>query len=292
MHSARSARSCWAVAGKVNNPAGHVKLVAATPLLAGDRVTTGVVEDNSGATNVWSVTSYAVCAPRPAGYQVGLRAVGPTGLGAGEARAIVCPAGTKVHGAAAIALTLDTSGLGDTRGLALQLIYPFNALDRVQAFAVETNPVSITWEVRAVAICAACFSGDTADQRHRGVGRPCSGKRRRADERTPTSFTVQPPFRWAHEKGLQWDSPPWTQSLPTRPGYGISVRVCARRRRTCCWRRVCSLGRVMSGCGSGWCPVWMVWTYVGEVPLYLQRLSRAGYWGGGITLCLQDRQLE
>lgn len=141
--------------GRVNNSAGHVKLVATTPFQAGDRVRTAAVSDDSGATNEWTVTSYAVCAPRPAGYQVvfarsNLRTSEPEKLAI-----VACPAGTSVHGAAAIALTLENSGLADTRGLALQLIYPFNALDQVQAFAVETNPVSITWEVRVVAICAA-----------------------------------------------------------------------------------------------------------------------------------------
>ena len=141
--------------GKVNNPAGHVKLTGATPESAGDRVITTVVEDSSGATNVWSVTSYAVCAPRPAGYQVvfarsDLRASEPEKLAA-----VVCPTGTSVHGAAAIALTLETGGTGTSGAFALQVIYPFNALDRVQAFAVEIVPTSITWEVRAVAICAA-----------------------------------------------------------------------------------------------------------------------------------------
>ena len=141
--------------GKVNNPAGHVKLVGATPTQAGDRVTTAVVEDNSGATNVWSVTSYAVCAPRPAGYQVvfarsDLRASEPE-----KPALVACPTGTRVHGAATIALTLETGGTGTPGGaFALQMIYPFNALDRVQAFAVEIVPTSITWEVRAVAICA------------------------------------------------------------------------------------------------------------------------------------------
>jgi len=141
--------------GKVNNPAGHVKLTGATPESAGDRVITTVVEDSSGATNVWSVTSYAVCAPRPAGYQVvfarsDLRASEPE-----KPAAVVCPVGTRVHGAAAIALTLETGGTGTSGAFALQVIYPFNALDRVQAFAVEIVPTSITWEVRAVAICAA-----------------------------------------------------------------------------------------------------------------------------------------
>lgn len=140
--------------GKVNNPAGHVKLIMVTPFQAGDRVRTTAVSDNAGATNVWSVTSYAVCAPRPAGYQVVfersvLRASEPEKLAS-----VVCPAGTRVHGAAAVTLTLQTGGPGTILGLALQLIFPFNALDRVQAMSVETEPTSVTWEVRAVAICA------------------------------------------------------------------------------------------------------------------------------------------
>jgi hypothetical protein len=136
--------------GKVNNPAGHVKLITATPFQAGDRVRTAAASDTSGATNVWTVTSYAVCAPRPAGYQVVFQ---PSALRASEPEklaAVVCPAGTRVHGAAAVTVLS-----GDGRGISLQLIYPFNALDRVQAFGVETQPNSSNWEVRAVAICAA-----------------------------------------------------------------------------------------------------------------------------------------
>jgi hypothetical protein len=53
-----------------------------------------------------------------------------------------------VHGAAAIIVPPGP-------GLTLQVAYPFNALDQVEAVAVETQPNSGNWDVRAIAICAA-----------------------------------------------------------------------------------------------------------------------------------------
>ena len=133
---------------RVNNAGNHTKLVSATPFLAGDRVRAAAADDGSAAVGQWTVTAYAVCAPTPAGYQV-VFTPSATNQSEPEKVAVVsCPAGTRVHGAAAI---IVPSG----PGLALQVAYPFNALDKVEAFAVETQPSSGNWDVRAVAICAA-----------------------------------------------------------------------------------------------------------------------------------------
>jgi hypothetical protein len=132
---------------RVNNAGNHTKLVSATPFLAGDRVRAAAADDGSASVGQWTVTAYAVCAPTPAGYQV-VFAPSATNRSEPEKVAFVsCPAGTRVHGAAAI---IVPSG----PGLALQVAYPFNALDKVEAFAVETQPNTGNWDVRAVAICA------------------------------------------------------------------------------------------------------------------------------------------
>ncbi|HEV7655649.1 MAG TPA: hypothetical protein VGP36_13080 [Mycobacteriales bacterium] len=131
----------------VNNAGNHTRLVEATPFLAGDRVRAAAQDDGSAAVGQWTVTAYAVCAPTPAGYQV-VFAPSATNQSEPEKVAFVsCPAGTRVHGAAALVAS-------PAPGIALQVVYPFNALDKVEAFGVETQPNSFNWDVRAVAICA------------------------------------------------------------------------------------------------------------------------------------------
>jgi hypothetical protein len=133
--------------GRVDNAANHVKLVEATPFLAGDRVRVAAFDTIPGSTAIWTVTAFAVCAPAPAGYQVVFAPSAATMSEPEKVAFVTCPAGTRVHGAAA-------TTVGGTQGLALQVVYPFNALDKVEAFAVETIPNSTNWDVRAVAICA------------------------------------------------------------------------------------------------------------------------------------------
>jgi hypothetical protein len=139
--------------GRVNNPANHVALNEVTPFLEGDRVRVAATDTRPGAANVWTVTSYAVCAPAPAGYQV---VFAPSAQHLSEPQKVAfvtCPAGTSVHGAAAVAVP----GLlgASASPVVLQVIYPFNGLDKVEAFAVESIPTDGNWDVRAVAICAA-----------------------------------------------------------------------------------------------------------------------------------------
>jgi len=139
--------------GRVDNPANHVKLLMVTPFEAGDRVRVAAAEDGFASTAVWTVTAFAVCAPTPAGYQVKFAKSTKTGSEPEKVAFVTCPAGTRVHGAAA-ATALLPGPAGGLAGIALQVIYPFNALDQVEAFAVETTPNNSNWDVRAVAVCA------------------------------------------------------------------------------------------------------------------------------------------
>jgi len=135
--------------GKVNNPANHVALVGVTPLSTGGKITAEIRTDTPGYTGTWTVTSYAVCAPTPPGYQVvfALSTGGPSDTT--KVATITCPAGKRVHGAGA------TVRSGAPTGLGLQVMYPFNALDEVEASAVETTPTDVDWQpIVAVAICA------------------------------------------------------------------------------------------------------------------------------------------
>ena len=138
--------------GQVNNPANHVALDFVSPFAAGDRVRVAASDDQPGSASVWTVTSFAVCAPAPPGYQVVFAPSTQNQSEPQKAAFVACPAGTRVHGAAA-GVVASSVGQG---GLVLQAVFPFNALDRVEAFAVETNPNTnnTNWDVRAVAICA------------------------------------------------------------------------------------------------------------------------------------------
>jgi hypothetical protein len=138
--------------GRIDNPANHVKLIMVTPFEAGDRVRVAAAEDALGAGGNWTVTSFAVCAPTPPGYRVVFQRSTSIQSEPEKVAFVSCPPGTRVHGAAAATVLLNFAA--PNTGLALQVVYPFNALDQVEAFSVETVPNAGTWDVRAVAICA------------------------------------------------------------------------------------------------------------------------------------------
>lgn len=133
--------------GRVDNPANHVGLGFVSPFLAGDRVRVAAGESRPFQTgDFWTVTSFAVCAPTPPGYQV---VFAPSVQNQSEAQKVAfirCPVGTRLHGSA--------GGAVPNTGVTLQAIFPFNALDQVEVFAVEATPSDFNWDVRAVAICA------------------------------------------------------------------------------------------------------------------------------------------
>jgi hypothetical protein len=138
--------------GQVNNPANHVALNFVSPFETGGNVWVAASDFVTGGSSVWTVTAFAVCAPAPPGYQV---VFAPSSENLSEpvkVAFVTCPAGTRVHGAAAGVVPERIAG--STQGLVLQVVYPFNALDRVEASAVETITNNTSWDVRAVAICA------------------------------------------------------------------------------------------------------------------------------------------
>jgi hypothetical protein len=138
--------------GRVNNPANHVALNFVSPFEAGGNVRVAASDLLTGGSSVWTVTASAVCVPTPPGYRV---AFAPSSQNLSEplkVAFVTCPAGTRVHGAAAG--VVPERNAGSTQGLVLQVVYPFNALDQVEASAVETITNNTSWDVRAVAICA------------------------------------------------------------------------------------------------------------------------------------------
>ncbi|MBE1484396.1 hypothetical protein [Plantactinospora soyae] len=134
---------------RIVNPGRDVALQVARASGTGDIFRASAHEDADGYSGNWTVDAYAVCVNRPAGYQVVTTA---STQGDSESEKIAfarCPAGTRVHGAGA---AISDAAPG---GVSLQVVYPSNALDNVEAFAVENTPVSQDWDfIVAQAICA------------------------------------------------------------------------------------------------------------------------------------------
>jgi hypothetical protein len=135
--------------GRVNNPANHVALVMVTPFADGGRIVAEAMPDSPSYTGVFTVTSYAVCAPTPPGYEIAFKPSVGLPNDTTKVQFARCPAGKRVHSAAA-AIRADVP-----TGVGLQVAYPSNALDEVEAVAVRTSPAPFDWNpVVAVAICA------------------------------------------------------------------------------------------------------------------------------------------
>jgi hypothetical protein len=135
--------------GLVRNPGFQADLRTVAPSANGDRFTAIGGEDVDGYPDNWSVVAYAMCAPRPAGYEI----VASTGLAlpteSRKAATTLCPAGKHVHGVGA---ATSQSPLG---GIGLEEVMPQPSLSGAQALAVITEPVTADWgPVRAFAICA------------------------------------------------------------------------------------------------------------------------------------------
>lgn len=133
----------------ITNPQAQVALQVARASGPGDIVRAQAREDADGYSGSWSVTAHAVCAPAPPGYEVVFGESPERGSEAEKVAFAGCPAGKRVHGAgAAVSNTAPA-------GVALNVIYPFNDLDEVEAFAVEGTPTSASWDfIVATAICA------------------------------------------------------------------------------------------------------------------------------------------
>jgi hypothetical protein len=135
--------------GRVNNPANHVALSGVFPLTT-DRFSAAVLPDSAGFAGTWTVTSYAVCAPPPAGYEIAFKNSTGAGTDPTKVALVNCPAGKHVLSPAA------TTKVQAPPGVALQVVFPSPALDQVEGVAAATHPIAVDWQpVAAVAICAS-----------------------------------------------------------------------------------------------------------------------------------------
>jgi hypothetical protein len=135
--------------GLVRNPGFQADLRTVAPSASGDRFTVQGGEDVDGYAKTWSVVAYAICAPRPPGYQVVGQPSGGTGTQPRKAGSAFCPTGTLPHGAGA---ATDPSAPG---GIGLENIFvqPL-PLSGAQALAVMTEPSTVNWSFQVFAICA------------------------------------------------------------------------------------------------------------------------------------------
>lgn len=98
--------------GLVRNPGFQADLRTVAPSANGDRFTAIGGEDVDGYPDNWSVVAYAMCAPRPPGYEI----VASTGVAlpadSRKAATSVCPAGKRAHGAGAATSQSPLGGIG------------------------------------------------------------------------------------------------------------------------------------------------------------------------------------
>ncbi len=136
--------------GLVRNPDFQADLRTLAPSLTGDRFTAQGGEDFDGYANPWSVVAYAVCAPRPANYQIVVQPVGGRLDLDRKTQTAMCPAGTAPHGAGG---SIDPAAPGGV-GLESVFVQP-TGLQGTQALAVRTDDVVFVFRVfRVFAICA------------------------------------------------------------------------------------------------------------------------------------------
>jgi hypothetical protein len=135
---------------RITNPGREVALQMSRASATGDIFRAAAREDADGYSGDWTVDAYAVCVNQPAGYQV---VTTPSTASDSESEKLAfakCPAGTRVHGAGA-AISNTAPG-----GVSLQVVYPYGALDQVQAYAVENTPTGQDWDfIVGQAICAS-----------------------------------------------------------------------------------------------------------------------------------------
>jgi hypothetical protein len=109
-------------------------------------------EDSTGFGGNWRLSTYAVCAPMPAGWQQ-VWTTSATNSQSWRSSVVTCPTGKKVIGAGAVVNNGYT-------GVELHTIYPTPDLDAViaQAYEVEGGHGS-SWSLTAYAICANPLPG-------------------------------------------------------------------------------------------------------------------------------------
>lgn len=138
--------------GRIDTPLGHVGLSTVSPTdFDGSRFTADASTDGSGFDGDWLLTAYAVCAPRPPGFQIVLAsATQPPNAPVKETR-VDCPTSKRLHGVGAATFF----GTGQA-GVGLQTDDSNNEIARAAASGGPAGPVTVPdWgPVRSIAICA------------------------------------------------------------------------------------------------------------------------------------------
>ncbi|MEI4234473.1 hypothetical protein [Roseovarius sp. D22-M7] len=134
---------------RINAPEDKVVLQVARSSGPGDIVRAQGSAAPDGINRDWNVVAFAICVDPPPGYEIVYGESDERESEASKLAVAECPGNKRLHGAGA-AITTDAPG-----NASLQLIYPFDDLRRVQAFAVENTPTDQNWDfIVAQAICA------------------------------------------------------------------------------------------------------------------------------------------
>jgi hypothetical protein len=133
--------------GQVTGAPNHVALSATFPLF--DNRWEAVSLPAANFTGGWNITAYAVCAPRPAGYQVVFANSNSGPTDPIKVALVNCPVGTHLLSPA------GATKVEAPAGVALQVVFPSPSLDQVEAVAAATSPINVDWKPAvAVAVCA------------------------------------------------------------------------------------------------------------------------------------------
>jgi hypothetical protein len=135
--------------GLVRNAGFQADLRTVAPSQTGDRFTAVGGEDVDGYDNSWSMVAYAICAPRPPGYQIHVETNPGSPTASRKAFTSNCPAGTRLRGSG---VATDPTAGG---GIGLEQVFPQTQLTATQALAVATEPITADWgPIQVFAICA------------------------------------------------------------------------------------------------------------------------------------------
>jgi hypothetical protein len=136
--------------GLLRNPGFQADLRTVAPSPTGDRFVVQGGEDVDGYAKNWSVVAYAICAPRPAGYEV--RSESPASNPTDPRKTITanCTPGKHLTGPG---VATDPSSPG---GIGLENMFPQPNLTTSQALAEITQPPVVPWAtMRTFAICVS-----------------------------------------------------------------------------------------------------------------------------------------
>jgi hypothetical protein len=136
--------------GLVRNAGFQAALRTMAPSASGDRFTVQGNEDADGYAGTWSVNAYAMCAHKPAGYNIAVVASGGAGDAPTKTTTAICAAGTLPHGVGASVEPAAPAGIG----LVEFFVQPPGNTG-AQAFAAMTEPTTDWGIFRVFAICAA-----------------------------------------------------------------------------------------------------------------------------------------